>query len=209
MAPRLKVAKCEVCSENQSKYTCSACFALYCSVPCFKRHKETSCSDKPSVLMNEDTPGVQELSIPTTRKDSGEESPLEELAPLRPLTSLKWPYIPDESAYPDPLQRDDPKTLQLHQYEAIATSPSIRKILAAHPNLKALLTSIDSLRGNDREHALQRALGVSAVDIKDIKARVELGEDVLALRELAEAVEVAVRGGRDEALGLDWDSSEI
>ncbi|KNZ76676.1 hypothetical protein J132_09209 [Termitomyces sp. J132] len=195
MAPRLKVAKCEVCSENQSKYTCSACFALYCSVPCFKRHKDKRC--------------LSSSYFAATRKDSGEESPLEELAPLRPLTSLKWPYIPDESAYPDPLKRDDPKTLQLHQYEAIATSPSIRKILAAHPNLKALLTSIDSLRGNDREHALQRALGVSAVDIKDIKARVELGEDVLALRELAEAVEVAVRGGRDEALGLDWDSSEI
>ena len=39
--------------------------------------------------------------------------------PLRPLTSLKWPYVPEESAYPDPLKRDDPKTLQVHQYEAI------------------------------------------------------------------------------------------
>ncbi|KAG6902106.1 hypothetical protein C0995_004286 [Termitomyces sp. Mi166 len=139
-----------------------------------------------------------------------DEPALEEPAPLRPLTSLRWPYIPDESAYPDPLKRDDPKTLHLHQYEAIATSPSIRKILAAHPNLKTLLTSIDSLRGNDRERALQRALGVSAVDIKDISTRApgELGEDRLALRELAEAVEGAVRGGKDGALGLDWDASE-
>lgn len=38
---------------------------------------------------------------------------------LRPLTSLTWPYVPDESAFPDPLKRDDPKTLQLSQYEAI------------------------------------------------------------------------------------------
>jgi len=38
---------------------------------------------------------------------------------LRPLTSLKWPYVPDESAYPDPLKRDDPKPLQTAQYEAI------------------------------------------------------------------------------------------
>lgn len=42
--------------------------------------------------------------------------------PLRPLTALKWPYIPEESAYPDPLKRDDPKALQLHQYEAIGLS---------------------------------------------------------------------------------------
>lgn len=42
--------------------------------------------------------------------------------PLRPLTTLKWPYVPEESAYPDPLKRDDPKPLQLHQYEAIGES---------------------------------------------------------------------------------------
>ena len=43
--------------------------------------------------------------------------------PLRPLTSLKWPYVPEESAYPDPLKRDDPKVAQLAQYEAIGISP--------------------------------------------------------------------------------------
>ena len=43
--------------------------------------------------------------------------------PLRPLTSLNWPYVPEEPAYPDPLKRDDPKSLQLHQYEAIGTCP--------------------------------------------------------------------------------------
>ena len=43
--------------------------------------------------------------------------------PLRPLTSLKWPYVPEESAYPDPLKRDDPKIVQLPQYEAIGNSP--------------------------------------------------------------------------------------
>ena len=47
--------------------------------------------------------------------------------PLRPLTSLKWPYVQEESAYPDPLKRDDPKPLQIHQYEAIGmySSPAV------------------------------------------------------------------------------------
>jgi hypothetical protein len=40
--------------------------------------------------------------------------PLEDPKPLIPLTSLNWPYVPDESSYPDPLKRDEPKTLQLH-----------------------------------------------------------------------------------------------
>jgi len=47
--------------------------------------------------------------------------PLQDRTPLRPLTALKWPYVPDISAFPDPLTRDDPKALQLHQYEAIGT----------------------------------------------------------------------------------------
>ncbi len=29
-------------------------------------------------------------------------------------------------------------------------------------------------------------------------------EDTRALRELAEAIEAAVRGGKEDALGLDW-----
>ncbi len=51
-----------------------------------------------------------------------------EEVPLRPLTSLKWPYVPDESAYPDPLKRDDPKPLQTAQYEAIGS----RNLLLSH-----------------------------------------------------------------------------
>jgi hypothetical protein len=150
---------------------------------------------------------------------------------LRPLTSLKWPYVPEESAYPDPLKRDDPKVLQLRQYEAIgvfypvlrhyffilidirplfampnttASSPAIRRILSAHKNLPDLLTSIDGLRGRDREEALQKALGVTPEDVSDLRARKELDEDTKALRELAEAIESAVRGDNEQALGLNW-----
>ncbi|KAF7357893.1 hypothetical protein MVEN_00835600 [Mycena venus] len=203
MAPRTHRSKCQICHVNESKYTCSGCTAVYCSVPCYKKHKEVPCtSEKPRELNK-----TEDSESPAT----GPEPPLEEPpladddAPaLRPLTSLKWPYVPEESAYPDPLKRDDPKPLQTHQYEAIATSPAIRTTLAAHPNLPALLTSIDKLRGPDREHALQRALGVTAPEIATTHGNAELGEDVLALRALAEAVEAAVRGGKEGALGLDW-----
>lgn len=47
---------------------------------------------------------------------------LDDEPPLRPLVSLKWPYVPEESAFPDPLQRDDPKPLQTRQYESIGIS---------------------------------------------------------------------------------------
>ncbi|KAF5385853.1 hypothetical protein D9615_002680 [Tricholomella constricta] len=206
MPPRRKPAKCDICSTNESKYTCSACMIVYCSVACYKRHKEETCTGHPAPGPSR-APQAEVLEPQIPKDDEPPEPHLEDPKPLRPLTSLKWPYIPDESAYPDPLKRDDPKTIQLHQYEAIATSPAIRKTLAAHPNLKKLLTSIDSLRGSDRERALQYALGVAAPDIKDLAGPAELSDDTLALRELAEAIEVVVRGGQEGGLGLDWDPS--
>ena len=66
------------------------------------------------------------------------------------------------------------------------------------------MTSIDNLRGREREDALQQALGVTAPQIDDQLRRPELREDVLALRELAEAIEASVRGGNEAALGLNW-----
>lgn len=86
-----------------------------------------------------------------------------------------------------------------------ATSPLIRRILSTYSRLPELLTTIDKLRGQEREFALQKALGVTAEDIKEqALGRKEMDEDVVAVRKLAEAVEMAVRGGKDEALGLDW-----
>ncbi|CAN4113722.1 unnamed protein product [Withania somnifera] len=35
--------KCEVCDEAQSKYKCPNCFIPYCSLGCFKKHKEIPC----------------------------------------------------------------------------------------------------------------------------------------------------------------------
>ena len=86
----------------------------------------------------------------------------------------------------------------------------MRKALTANPRLEDILRSIDGLRGDDRQDALERALGVSSSDTKGpaqaglagLGAQSE--EDVRALRDLAEAIEAAVRGGKQDALGLDW-----
>ncbi|KAF8402013.1 hypothetical protein HHK36_012964 [Tetracentron sinense] len=34
---------CHVCNEAQSKYKCPSCLSPYCSLVCFKKHKETPC----------------------------------------------------------------------------------------------------------------------------------------------------------------------
>nr|GLL42762.1 zinc finger HIT domain-containing protein 3 isoform X1 [Ipomoea trifida] len=35
--------KCGVCEEAQSKYKCPSCVIPYCSLTCFKKHKEIPC----------------------------------------------------------------------------------------------------------------------------------------------------------------------
>ncbi|XP_031502150.1 uncharacterized protein LOC116265585 [Nymphaea colorata] len=42
------VRQCQVCEEVQSKYKCPICLIPYCSLACFKKHKEVPCS-KPSI----------------------------------------------------------------------------------------------------------------------------------------------------------------
>ncbi|KAG9220412.1 hypothetical protein CCMSSC00406_0003868 [Pleurotus cornucopiae] len=161
----------------------------------------------PSNEARNESTSLESAAGPSTPSATQEEEKVADLKPLRPLTSLNWPYVHEESAYPDPLKRDDPKPLQLPQYEAIATSSQIRKLLMEHPSLKEQLIAIDKHRGPDREYALQRALGVTRTDIERQQGpEVQLPEDVVALRALAEAVEVAVRGGKQDALGLDWDN---
>ncbi|KAI4349300.1 hypothetical protein L6164_009905 [Bauhinia variegata] len=44
MAPR----ECQVCNEAQSKYKCPSCYVPYCSLVCFKKHKEIPCVKPPS-----------------------------------------------------------------------------------------------------------------------------------------------------------------
>jgi zinc finger HIT domain-containing protein 3 len=62
--------------------------------------------------------------------------------------------------------------------------------------LKETLRRIDGLRGSAREEALQASLGIGRSGGED--------DDDGAMRDLAEAIESAVRGNRDGVLGLDW-----
>ncbi|XP_044501371.1 zinc finger HIT domain-containing protein 3 isoform X1 [Mangifera indica] len=41
--------KCQVCNEAQSKYKCPTCLAPYCSLACFKKHKEIPCVKPESI----------------------------------------------------------------------------------------------------------------------------------------------------------------
>lgn len=110
----------------------------------------------------------------------------------------------------------------------------MRRVLASHANLPALLRAIDQLRGPPREEELERVLGVAPTQAAGFamnglsasssyssntyagnrRARTDgwgrpevTEEDMKALRELAEAIESAVRGEQNDVLGLDWEAT--
>ncbi|GJJ15541.1 hypothetical protein Clacol_009819 [Clathrus columnatus] len=184
--PRRTEVKCQVCLTAVPN----------CSVLCFKEHKVKDCS-----LNLQPSTSIQPELNNVTLAEDGETKDLLETANLRPLTSLKWPYVPDDSSYEDPLKRDDPKPLKLKDYEAIATSREIRQILASNPGLPALLREVDKLRGKEREETLESLLGVS---LKPPAISVAPG-DVDVIKDLAAAIEKSVRGAKHDMLGLDWD----
>ncbi|TYH59721.1 hypothetical protein ES332_D08G240900v1 [Gossypium tomentosum] len=55
--------QCQVCNQTQSKYKCPSCLVPYCSLACFKTHKETPCEKLESVKEKSGTPSVNLGSI--------------------------------------------------------------------------------------------------------------------------------------------------
>eukprot|EP00123_Amoebidium_parasiticum_P005282 comp16517_c0_seq1/m.14538 comp16517_c0_seq1/g.14538 ORF comp16517_c0_seq1/g.14538 comp16517_c0_seq1/m.14538 type:complete len:183 (-) comp16517_c0_seq1:143-691(-) len=73
MAP---VVECGVCNTNPSKYKCPKCVLRYCSIACFKIHKETPCDQQaptqpPSAPPPVPTPQT-EITEATIQQQQGE-----------------------------------------------------------------------------------------------------------------------------------------
>lgn len=88
---------CQICKDCISKYKCPRCEILYCSVVCFKTHKELECL---KVIKNVTTPKTEpikrctELSVTDENNDT---IPLEKLQLLEKsntmVSLLKNPHL--------------------------------------------------------------------------------------------------------------------
>ncbi|KAK4582669.1 hypothetical protein RGQ29_025748 [Quercus rubra] len=131
MGPR----KCEVCNEALSKYKCPSCLVPYCSLVCFKKHKEIPCA-KP--VSSEEKSRIS--GLPLMSQVTGDLSPVPESLVERPLTAEQPGDV-----------------LQKLQLEAIASSSEIRDALK-DGNLQKLIYNIDG--SPDAENELDKAMGV-------------------------------------------------
>ncbi|KAK4582668.1 hypothetical protein RGQ29_025748 [Quercus rubra] len=130
MGPR----KCEVCNEALSKYKCPSCLVPYCSLVCFKKHKEIPCA-KP--VSSEEKSRIS--GLPLMSQVTGDLSPVPESLVERPLTAEQPGDV-----------------LQKLQLEAIASSSEIRDALK-DGNLQKLIYNIDG--SPDAENELDKAMG--------------------------------------------------
>ncbi|XP_043706191.1 zinc finger HIT domain-containing protein 3 isoform X1 [Telopea speciosissima] len=125
MGPR----QCEVCKDAQSKYKCPSCLVPYCSLVCFKKHKEIPCGKAVSL-----EPKPCSIRLPEKSSDTG---------------SIR---LPEKSC-----QVDEPSlVLQKERLESLAFSSEVREALK-DVELQKAIGKIDSSIGAENE--LDRAMG--------------------------------------------------
>ncbi|GAA5874068.1 hypothetical protein JCM16303_002679 [Sporobolomyces ruberrimus] len=148
MAPS-RLPPCKVCSKKEGgKYRCPIDHVDYCSVVCFKQHKEKDCRSESTY-----SPPPLPLLAPSNDKDDLDERP------TKRLKDLHWPAEPSDLLWDDPLQRDDVKPLRPFEFEAIATSTQLRALLASS-SLRTTLTRLTSLPRYAREPSLRVLLSL-------------------------------------------------
>ncbi|KAJ3669129.1 hypothetical protein LUZ60_011079 [Juncus effusus] len=123
---------CEVCNEVQFKYKCPACLAPYCSVVCFKKHKENLCQKaQPPVEESNKT----ETSVP--------------ISPLENQTAKSH----------DKIKVNTSKTLEVENeswivskelLQSLVESKEVRDALKSK-ELQKLILSIDSSKEQEQE----------------------------------------------------------
>ncbi|KAG8370863.1 hypothetical protein BUALT_Bualt13G0027600 [Buddleja alternifolia] len=121
---------CEICEEAQSKYKCPACLIPYCSLACYKKHKE----------------------IPCTKPESSSE---EKVSPASAPSDGSAIAPSDEK----PCYIDEPiEMLQNSQLQSIASSNEIRDLIK-DKKLQKLIYDIDCSADaeNELDEAMEEA----------------------------------------------------
>ncbi|KAK8479696.1 hypothetical protein V6N13_131788 [Hibiscus sabdariffa] len=170
--------QCQVCNQAQSKYKCPSCLVPYCSLACFKTHKETPCVKPESTQEKPEWPNLKLLCLNTAGTPSLNSRSVNDVVTtsvkLESTNDVVIPSVKPESsegiscANPGfqverKLEVDDPsEVLQIMQMQAIASSDEVREALKDE-HLQKLISNIDS--SPDALNALDKAMGVDAFRI--------------------------------------------
>ncbi|XP_060084739.1 zinc finger HIT domain-containing protein 3-like [Ylistrum balloti] len=121
--------KCQVCREETSKYKCPQCTIQYCSVGCFKNHKETKCVSSQMVT-------TDSITTPTTQNSQRNKE-----------INIIFEPEDDEEATED--------TLSLQQLQELGECPDLHQMLE-NPYLRDMMTSLT--RADNPRTAMDKAM---------------------------------------------------
>ncbi|XP_014662217.1 PREDICTED: zinc finger HIT domain-containing protein 3-like [Priapulus caudatus] len=82
-------SKCQVCSAQRQRYRCPTCRIPYCSVACFKVHKENRCEAKEEVARTAPRGGGGDVRVEDAIGESGDRVASETLDWLRSSEEVK------------------------------------------------------------------------------------------------------------------------
>ncbi|XP_039043768.1 zinc finger HIT domain-containing protein 3-like isoform X2 [Hibiscus syriacus] len=159
--------QCEVCNQAKSKYKCPSCLVPYCSMPCFKTHKETPCVKPESTQDKSGTSNVNSESV-----NNAVTSSVKPESTINAVTPSVKPDLSEGRASANPgfqverkLEVDDPsEVLQIMQMQAIASSDEVREALKDE-HLRKLISNIDSSPDALNFSELDKAMGVDVFRI--------------------------------------------
>ncbi|XP_050883397.1 uncharacterized protein LOC127086647 [Lathyrus oleraceus] len=137
--------QCQICHKAQSKYKCPKCYLPYCSLACFKNHKELPC-----VNPTTSTPKTTALESHVEKPSVVENTVLEAVVENTVLEAVvEKPLLVDKRG----------QVLDQFQLEAIASSSEIRDALN-NKSLQELVRRIDC--SPNAENELDKAMADEA-----------------------------------------------
>ena len=134
--------KCEVCTDADSKYKCPQCLIYYCSLNCFKNHKD-GCNKKEEITSN---------NTSTSESQSNTTTSTAENASLPKLVD----YEDDKSNKSFELKNIEYDFVSLQSLNQLENSDELKQILA-NKHLRDLLTDINKHDDNIDEK-MQKAM---------------------------------------------------
>ncbi|KAI8512889.1 Zinc finger HIT domain-containing protein 3 [Branchiostoma belcheri] len=135
MAPETNVitmVTCEVCSEQPPKYRCPRCEVRYCSLTCFKLHKDNTCGEREKLV--QERRRIQQ-SEAAAAEDAGA------------VAMEMWDDGMDEG--------DEEDRVPLDRLQKLQDSEELRSLLC-NPHLQRMIREVDS--SDDPEVSMQRAM---------------------------------------------------
>ncbi|XP_022771399.1 zinc finger HIT domain-containing protein 3 isoform X2 [Durio zibethinus] len=161
--------QCQVCNQSQSKYKCPSCLVPYCSLACFKRHKETPCVKPQPTKEKSELKCMDDAGNPCVKSGSTNDAVTTSVQP-ESTNDAETPSVKPESSeersrfqVERKLEVDDPsEVLQMLQMQAIASSSEVREALKDE-HLQKLISDIDS--SPDAMNELDKAMGVDVFRI--------------------------------------------